>query len=83
MAIDEFEIIARASDRTERRWTRSNIDAARSLAEQAVDKHGYVYAQVVNVFGGHRSDPLHVVVVVDPDEEPPTVRMPRPKRTAA
>lgn len=83
MPVDEFEVIARSADKKERRWTRSRLEAAIAVAESAVDTLGYVFAVVVNIHNGHRSDPLHLVVDNSDDAEPPTVRMPRPKRRAA
>lgn len=59
---DEFEIRARASDKTERVWTRSTLEVAKVIADNAVNKLGFVNAQVFNVHGGNRSAPLYIVV---------------------
>lgn len=56
---DEFEIKATGNDKPERIWTRNNLHASKMIADQAVSKLGYAKAEVVNTFGGDRSDPLH------------------------
>jgi hypothetical protein len=62
MRPDEFEIKATGHpSEPERVWTRSRLDPSKFIAEQAVARLGYARAEVVNTFGGHRSDPLFVV----------------------
>lgn len=58
---DEFEIKATGPDMPVRIWTRSTLDPAKFIADRAVSELGYTYAEVVNTYGGHRSDPLHTV----------------------
>ena len=62
MDTDEFEIKATGTDMQDRVWTRSTMGAACSIADQAVDRLGYQRAEVVNTYGGHRSDTLYVKV---------------------
>ena len=59
MALDEFEIIATDADGTSRVWKRSRLASSKAIAEFAVNKRGYVKAQVFNVFGGNRSESLY------------------------
>lgn len=56
---DEFQITASRPGAEDRVWTRSSYSAARSVAEGAVIKLGYVVAKVINTFGGHHSDTLY------------------------
>lgn len=58
--IDEFEIRATSSDKEPRIWTRDTLDTAKSIADQAVSRLGYERAQVVNTYGGVRSDILYL-----------------------
>ncbi len=59
---DEFEIRAIGqSPNRERIWTRGNYDVAKFIADSAITKLGYTRAEVVNTFGGHRSDVLYEV----------------------
>ena len=58
---DEFEIKATKKDAEPRIWTRSTYVTSKIIADQAVVKLGYERAEVVNTYGGHRSDPLYVV----------------------
>lgn len=60
MDTDEFEIKATGKD-GERIWTRSKYDTAKVIADQTITKLGYEKVQVVNTFGGHRSDVLYEV----------------------
>ena len=57
---DEFEIKATGPE-GERIWTRSTYDVAKYIADSTITKLGYHRAQVVNTFGGHRSDVLYEV----------------------
>jgi hypothetical protein len=57
---DEFEIKATGPE-GERIWTRSHYDTAKFIADQTITRLGYQRAQVVNTFGGHRSDVLYEV----------------------
>jgi len=66
---DEFEIKAKANDGSERVWNRSKLEVAKSIANSAVKKLGFTIAIVVNVHGGHRSQPLYVVLDVDVDDD--------------
>jgi len=59
MDTDEFEIKATGTDMQDRVWTRSTMGAACSIADQAVERLGYQRAEVVNTYGGHRSDVLY------------------------
>jgi hypothetical protein len=43
-------------------WTRNNLSGAKGLADNLVDNHGYKSAKVFNIFGGDKSDALHVRV---------------------
>ncbi len=62
MEVDEFEIKATGHPtEPDRIWTRSRLDPSKFIAEQAVERLGYARAEVVNTFGGHRSDPFVVV----------------------
>jgi hypothetical protein len=56
---DEFEIKATGPEMKDRVWTRSTMGAACSIADQAVERLGYKRAEVVNTYGGHRSDVLY------------------------
>jgi len=58
---DEFEIKATGQGMEPRIWTRSTMGAACAIADQAISKLGYTNAEVVNTYGGHRSDPLYVI----------------------
>ncbi len=58
MDTDEFEIRATGPE-GERIWTRNTYDVAKHIAEQTITKLGYTHVQVVNTFGGHRSDVLY------------------------
>lgn len=62
METDEFEIKATGHEtEADRIWTRSKYDVAKFIADQTITRLGYKQAEVVNTFGGHRSDPLYVV----------------------
>jgi hypothetical protein len=63
METDEFEIKATGhpTGLLDRTWTRSKLAAATSIADQAVQKLGYTRAEVINTFGGHRSQPIYIV----------------------
>lgn len=62
MKTDEFEITATGhATEDDRMWHRSTLDVAKFIAEQAVERFGYARAEVINAFGGHRSDPLYIV----------------------
>lgn len=58
--MDEFEIKAFKGNE-ERIWTRSEYDTAKFIADQAINRLGYERAEVVNTFGGHRSDVLYYI----------------------
>lgn len=57
---DEFEVKATCPTKGQRVWTRDSLEAAKSIADQAISKLGYTRAQVVNTFGGHRSNVLYL-----------------------
>lgn len=61
MDTDEFEIKATGEGMETRTWTRSTMGAASAIADQAVTKLGYALAEVVNTYGGHRSDVLYEI----------------------
>jgi hypothetical protein len=58
---EEFEVKATGPDMPVRIWTRDKLDPCKFIAERAVTDLGYKHAEVVNTFGGHRSDPLYSV----------------------
>lgn len=59
MDSDEFTIVAEATDTLPRRqWTRSRLEAAKSVADQAI-RLGYKQAQVWNDYKGIRGDILY------------------------
>jgi len=62
MDTDEFLIEAKGkiAEETET-WTRNNLAAAQSIADQAIRRLGYLEARVYNTYGGVRSDALYVV----------------------
>lgn len=60
MDTDEFEIKATGPE-GERIWTRNTYDVAKYIADSTITKLGYQRAQVINTFGGHRSDVLYEV----------------------
>lgn len=55
MSCDEFEIKAFDSNKNYRIWTRNSLSSALNLAQQVLNQ-GYNNVEVVNIFGGHRSD---------------------------
>lgn len=61
MDTDEFLIkaIGHPSE-PDREWTRSHLITAKVIADAATGRLGYGKAWVVNTYGGHVSDPLHV-----------------------
>lgn len=58
---DEFRISAFMESQVmpSRKWTRSTLAAAKSIADQAVSKLNYLTAEVRNTFGGDISDVLY------------------------
>lgn len=62
---DEFRITASKPNTEDRVWTRGSYSAARSVADAAVIKLGYVVAKVINTFGGDLSDTLYEVKGAD------------------
>lgn len=59
---DEFEIKATTKDGAEPHiWTRSTYVSAKIIADQAITKLKYDRAEVVNTYGGDRSDVLYAV----------------------
>jgi hypothetical protein len=59
---DEFEIKATGHlTSPERMWHRSTLDVAKFIADQAVERLGFTHAEVINTFGGHRSNPIYIV----------------------
>jgi hypothetical protein len=67
---DEFRITASKPNEKDRVWTRSRYGAAKTVAEGAVVKLGYVVAKVINTFGGDLSDPLYVVEAIGTHSPP-------------
>ena len=64
--MDEFEIKGTGHKTDpDRIWTRSDPKTAEHIALQVVHKLGFARAEVVNTYGGHRSNPL---VIVTPGE---------------
>lgn len=62
MDTDEFEIKATGhATEPERIWTRSTLEVANFIADQAVERLGYARAEVINTFGGVRSNPIYIV----------------------
>jgi hypothetical protein len=57
--MDEFEIKATAGNES-RIWTRDDFQTAKHIADQAFERLYYDHVEVVNTFGGHRSDPLYI-----------------------
>lgn len=57
--MDEFQITAFKKGSESRVWTRSSLDIAKFIADQAVEKLGYEQAEVRNIFGGDVSDVLY------------------------
>lgn len=59
--VDEFEIKATGHPtEPDRIWTRATMAPCSFIADQAVSRLGYARAEVVNTYGGHRSEPLYV-----------------------
>lgn len=70
-AEDEFLIQATGPGMEDRSWTRSTLAVAEHIADQAITRLGYAYAEVRNQFGGHLSDPLYKVErIARPPGEP-------------
>lgn len=70
-AEDEFLIRATGQGMEDRSWTRSTLAVAQHIADQAITKLGYAYAEVRNQYGGVFSDPLYKVEkIARPPGEP-------------
>lgn len=70
-AEDEFLIQATGPGMEDRSWTRSTLAVAQYIADSAITKLGYAYAEVRNQYGGHMSDPLYQVEkIARPPGEP-------------
>lgn len=57
---DEFLIEGLDENGTLQTWTRSSLSVAKGIADRLVDEVGYKSAKVFNIFGGDKSDALHV-----------------------
>lgn len=62
---DEFLIVAKKEGQPDRSWTRSTLSTSQFIADQAITRLGYEMATVVNTFGGHISDPLYKVEMIN------------------
>lgn len=70
--MDEFEIKAMHPTLKERIWTRDTLEVAKQIADKALTL-GYTKAEVVNIFGGHRSNPIYTAEVIQKDCQTKTV----------
>lgn len=59
--MDEFRITASKEGKPNRIWTRSTLNVAEDIADQAVEDLGYDRAEVINDYGGHESGILYEV----------------------
>lgn len=62
---NKFRITASKPGCKDRVWTRNSYGAAKTVAEGAVIKLGYVVAKVINTFDGDLSDTLYEVKGAD------------------
>jgi len=67
---DEFRIDATdVSGAPVRRWTRNSFDVSTFIADQAVERLGFVRAEVRNQFQGDISDVLYEVTLNPPSKK--------------
>lgn len=67
---EEFEVRATGPDMPVRIWTREKLDPCKFIAERAVEDLGYTKAEVVNTFGGVRSNPIYTVTPTEKINHP-------------